>query len=190
MPKQKLVSVSDFQHSRLHSPRSIRVLNLRPSEDLSDPVEVSLFEVTLDELHSKQQSYEALSYVWGAPTGSVPCLCDGKELLITPSCDDALRHLRLPDEHRNLWVDAICIDQASDEDSIEERNTQITLMGEVYRTAKRTLCWFGISEEYTAGTFERLRQMGSCSSNRELKKLLRYDGTERLPRSHIDTELF
>jgi hypothetical protein len=49
-------------------------------------------------------------------------------------------------------------------------------MGEVYQTAERTLCWLGIGEEYTTGTFERLRRMGDCSSKRELKKLLGYDG--------------
>lgn len=177
MPKRNRQPIAEFQHSRLHAPRSIRLLTLHPSSDVAAPVVVTLLEASLDNFPSEQHSYEALSYVWGASEGSIPCTCDGKQLFITPNCDDALRHLRLPNEHRNLWVDAICIDQANSDESLAERNTQITLMGGVYRTAKRTLCWIGKSKEYTAGTFERLRQIGSCPSKRELRKLLGYDGT-------------
>jgi hypothetical protein len=177
MPQQKRRPIAKFQHRRLRSPRSFRLLSLHPSSDLCAPLDISLFEVSLDDFPSDRHSYEALSYAWGASTGSVPCTCDGKQLLITPNCNDALRHLRLPNQHRILWVDAICIDQGKSEESLKERNTQVTLMGVAYRTAKRTLCWLGSGEEYTAGTFERLRRIGSCPSKRELRKLLGYDGT-------------
>jgi hypothetical protein len=177
MPQRKLPPIIEFLHRRLHSHRSIRLLNLHPSSDLFAPVELDLFEVSLNDLASEsRQSYEALSYVWGATTGSIPCACDGKQLFITPNCNDALQYLRLPDQYRVLWVDAICIDQGNSMESLRERNAQITLMGEVYHTAERTLCWLGRGEEYTAGTFERLRRIGSCSSKRELRKLLGYDG--------------
>jgi len=177
MSKQMRRPIAKFQHRRLRSPRSIRLLNLHPSSNLSAPLDASLFEASLDDFPSDRHSYEALSYVWGAPTGSVPCTCDSKRLLITPNCNDALRHLRLPNKHRILWVDAICIDQENSEESLKERNIQITLMGEVYRSAERTLCWLGNGEEYTAGVFERLRRIGSCPSKRELRKLLGYDST-------------
>jgi hypothetical protein len=176
MPKRKRRPVAKFQHHRLHSLRSIRLLNLHPSADISATLDVGLFEASLDDFPSDTLSYEALSYVWGAPEGSVPCTCDGKELLITPNCNDALRHLRLSDQQRTLWVDAICIDQGSSGESVKERNTQITLMGEVHHTAERTLCWLGKVEQYTAGTFERLRRIGACPSQREFRKLLTYDG--------------
>jgi hypothetical protein len=176
MPKRKRQPIAKFQHGRLHSPRSIRLLNLHPSSDLSAPLDVRLFEASLDDFPSDKLSYEALSYVWGAPEGSVPSTCDDKELLITPNCNNALRHLRLPDQQRTLWVDAICIDQGNSVESLKERNTQIILMGEVYHTAERTLCWLGKAEPYTAGTIERLRRIGACPSKREFRKLLGYDG--------------
>lgn len=176
MPKRKRPIIAKFKHCRLHSHRSIRLLNLEPSSDASSPLEISLLEVSLDDFPSNKHSYEALSYVWGASKGSVPCTCDNKILLITPNCEDALRHLRLPDQHRTLWVDAICIGQGNDKESLKERSMQITLMGEVYRSAKRTLCWLGSGQEYTAGTFEYLRRIGSCPSKRELRKLLNCDG--------------
>lgn len=80
-----------FQHRRLYSLHSIRFLNLHPSSDLSSPLDISLLEVSLDDFPSDRHSYEALSYVWGVRKGSVPCTCDGKELLITPNWDDALQ---------------------------------------------------------------------------------------------------
>lgn len=181
MPKRKLQSTAKFQHHRLHSPRSIRLLSLLPSSDQSAPLNVSLFESPLDELSSDKHSYDALSYVWGDPTGSVPCMCNGKLLLITPNCNDALRNLRLPNQHRLLWVDAICIDQGNRKESLQERNMQITLMGEIYRSAERTLCWLGNGEEFTPGLFEQLRRIGSCPSKRGLRKLLEYDGMLRHP---------
>jgi Heterokaryon incompatibility protein (HET) len=176
MPRRKNRSVARFQHSRLQSPRSIRLVRLQPSSELSAPLDLNLLEVSLEHFSSQANSYEALSYVWGAPSGTVPCMCDGKELLITPNCNEALQHLRLPDDERVLWVDAICIDQGSSEGSVRERNVQITLMGEVYHTADRTLCWLGKGEAYTHGMFKWLRRIGSCPSQRELKKLLAYDG--------------
>lgn len=175
MPKRKRRTQAAFQHRRLTSPRSIRIVSLHPSSELSAPLEVSLFEASIDGFLSEEHSYEALSYVWGARTGNTPCECDGKQLLITPNCDDALRHLRLPYQARNLWVDAICIDQGSSEESSKERNIQITLMGEVYCNAERTFCWVGKGEAYTAGTFGLLRRIGDCPSKRELRKLLAFD---------------
>lgn len=175
MPKRKRLATASFQHSRLQSPRSIRLLSLTASGDLSAPIEVNLLEVSLDDFPSENHNYEALSYVWGSPHGSIPCTCNGARLLITPNCDEALRYLRSPDQTRMLWVDAICIDQGSGDESVKERNIQITLMGDVYRNAQRTICWIGKGEEYTPALFDRLCRIGQCSSQRELGKLLEFD---------------
>ena len=176
MPKRKYQQTEAFHHFRLDSPRSFRLLNLEPGPDLSSPLLCSLFIASFDDDAAQRPSYEALSYVWGSPTGTLPISCDGKELLITPNCDEALRHLRLVDQFRILWIDAICIDQGDGEECVLERNNQIALMGEVYRNAERTLCWLGKGEVYTAGLFQLLHRVGRCSSKRELQKLIRYDG--------------
>jgi hypothetical protein len=46
-------------------------------------------------------------------------------------------------ETRRLWIDAICINQAS----IEERNHQVGLMGKVYERAETVLVWLGRASE-------------------------------------------
>jgi len=161
-----------FQHQRLLSLRSIRILFLHPARGFTDPLVVVLHEVSLDD---PQLSYETLSYVWGSPTGSRPIICDGKPLLVTPNCESALRHLRKDSRHKILWVDAICIDQAAGEVSVSERNIQVALMGEVYQKAASTICWLGEGTEFTASVFSRLARIGEVRSKRELRKLIKFN---------------
>src|SRR5882757_8684622 len=105
MPARNAKSPAAFHHRRLSSPRSIRRLALHPSQEFQSALEVSLTEVDLNNVSNEQDSYEALSYVWGSRSGTEPIRCDGKLLLVTPNCESALRHLRLKDTTRTLWVD-------------------------------------------------------------------------------------
>ena len=176
MSKRKHQQTERFCHYKLDSPRAFRLLSLAPSPDLLNPLLCTILYTSFDDNTARRSSYEALSYVWGSPRGTIPLSCDDKELFITPNCDEALRYLRLADRSRVLWVDAICIDQGEGEESVEERNHQIALMGDIYRTAARTLCWLGKGEDYTAGLFQLFHRVGQCSSKRELQRLIRYDG--------------
>ncbi|KAL8673283.1 MAG: hypothetical protein Q9168_002281 [Polycauliona sp. 1 TL-2023] len=85
-------------------------------------------------------SFEALSYCWGSDPAEQPLLCHGQPLSIRRSLELALRSLRLPDQPRALWVDALCIDQSS----TEERSRQVAYMRLVYKSAARTIIWLGI----------------------------------------------
>lgn len=38
----------------------------------------------------REHDYEALSYVWGSRTGSLPLFCEDRIILITPNYDSAL----------------------------------------------------------------------------------------------------
>ena len=159
-----------FHHLPLSSPRSIRLFALSPSPDFDASLEATLAEVDLD-----NSNYEAVSYVWGSRVGTKSFTCNGKVLLITPNCESALRHLRLKDKRRTLWVDAICIDQEESEISVKERNSQVALMGEIYAKASHTICWLGQGNEFTNELMRLLRKIGTCPSQRGLKKLLLFD---------------
>ncbi|KAG8166194.1 hypothetical protein KVR01_004746 [Diaporthe batatas] len=50
-----------------------------------------------------------------------------------------MRHLRLQDAARTLWIDAICIDQQN----VAERSEQVGKMGQIYSSATRVLVWLG-----------------------------------------------
>ncbi|KAM7207745.1 Heterokaryon incompatibility protein (HET) domain containing protein [Rhypophila decipiens] len=146
---------ADAEHSvyrPLSDPQSIRILVLKPALLFNAPIQCSFLPITLaddepeqneEEPQDSQHSYEALSYTWGAPEGTMPVSCDGHTLLITPNCEQALRHLRLRFRPRNLWVDALCINQQS----LTEKNHQVPIMGDIYRGAIRTILWLGPEED-------------------------------------------
>lgn len=75
-----------------------------------------------------EPGYEALSYTWGSITEPEivrafdPDDADSepKRLSIGENLASGLRHLRLPDRPRALWIDFICIDQSN----LEERSEQ------------------------------------------------------------------
>ncbi|KAK8053113.1 hypothetical protein PG996_012414 [Apiospora saccharicola] len=132
-----------YQHDRLEFEDSIRLLDLLPSSKRDAPVQCRIRQVRLDQARSK---YEALSYVWGDPQGSRPILCDDRELLVTPNCHDALIQLRRRFRVRTLWIDAICIDQSTAEESTRERNVQVRQMGEIFHQASTVVVWLGREE--------------------------------------------
>ncbi|KAF4452564.1 HET-domain-containing protein [Fusarium austroafricanum] len=144
-----------YQHQLL-SHRFIRVLRLHPAPRSESQLRCSLVPVSLDE----KPKYWALSYTWGTDGPSIPIFCvDGPTialLRITPNCASALKHLRDDKEERTLWVDGICIDQTS----LEERSTQVALMGEIYRNTDRVVVWLGESDSTTEKAFNLLKQIG------------------------------
>ncbi|KAK4215815.1 heterokaryon incompatibility protein-domain-containing protein, partial [Rhypophila decipiens] len=139
-----------YQYRSLSSPTSIRLLELHAAETESDILSFTLFEVDLD----KCPYYETLSYEWGEPAGSVTALCNGKPMLLTPNLKQAMIRIRSslprPDPSSNLaatnqgkilWIDAVCINQAS----LPERSHQVSMMKQIYYEAKSTIFYLGPS---------------------------------------------
>ncbi|KAK3062187.1 hypothetical protein LTS18_004639, partial [Coniosporium uncinatum] len=124
-----------YQYSSLTSDQSIRILVLEPAESPSAPICCSLVEVDLD----TEWEHDALSYCWQLeePPGLI-CLGVGsgkevtKPLTVGANCYAALQVLRQSARIRLLWVDAICIDQASN----SEKSQQVRLMTQIYAQAK------------------------------------------------------
>jgi Heterokaryon incompatibility protein (HET) len=144
-----------YQHFRLTSDRSIRLLSLEPSQDSGGPIKCSLIESSLDYI----PNFTALSYSWDAQTPCHPVLArtgspkpgagshddNYSTLNVTLNCLAAMRQLRHVTEAQLLWIDSICIDQSS----IDERNEQVALMGELYACAKQVIVWLGEKDEAT-----------------------------------------
>ncbi|RYP51584.1 hypothetical protein DL768_003091 [Monosporascus sp. mg162] len=99
---------------------SIRILILEPSPTQHAPIRCSFREISLARHGPAELPYESLSYTWGVPRGTRPVLCDGMTILVTPNCEQALLHLRRKFTSRNIWIDAICINQQS----VSEKNHQ------------------------------------------------------------------
>ena len=101
--------------------------------------------------------YEALSYAWGSVELSENIQIDDGEIAITKELGKALRHLRRTDQPRTLWIDAICINQ----DDISERNSQVAVMTEVYRSAQRVVVWLGEEDESSDVALAFLKEMAT-----------------------------
>jgi hypothetical protein len=94
---------------------------------------------------SHPPSYEALSYVWGDPNITVPINVNDHPLPVTTNLEIALRYLRLGDEPRILWIDAIVINQRD----LKERATQVALMADIYGKAASVRVWLGPPDTLT-----------------------------------------
>jgi Heterokaryon incompatibility protein (HET) len=148
-----------YTYTHLGQPTSFRLLKVLPGE-FAKPLRCSLVECALD---SKVQ-YEALSYTWGDPRDRGSITCDGREILATKPCLDAIQHLRLRLQPRLLWIDAVCINQ----ESLPERSQQVKLMGKIYHQAAKVLVWLGCKDGNTPTAFELLSRLRAVKLKHEL----------------------
>ena len=127
-----------------YSSCEFRLVAVLPSELAKDPILCELKRVTLQD----SPDYEALSYAWGDSKQRSWIKINGYNLQITARLEMALRQLRsYSGEKRILWIDAICINQADD----EERTHQVRQMREIYNRAQQVLVWLAASEYPSSG---------------------------------------
>lgn len=123
--------------------------------------------------------YTTISYTWGDESSDVSIELDGQdvqvlknvmpllEMLSTNSCAD----FDVTDDW--LWIDSICINQSD----INERASQVKLMGQIYRQAAQTIVWLGERFDFTDEALDFLtllddrRQALRHAANMRRKKL-------------------
>ncbi|KAL5331150.1 hypothetical protein ACEPPN_000679 [Leptodophora sp. 'Broadleaf-Isolate-01'] len=127
--------VPEYEYQDLLHTDSIRILQLQPSKTHHGDLHIELIEVKLGEF----LEYEAISYVWGEPVFDHQLRTPLGSIKITRNLDTALRGLRSENVVRNLWTDAVCINQMS----MDEKAQQIPLMGGIYKFANCVLAWLG-----------------------------------------------
>jgi hypothetical protein len=148
-----------FCHTPLQSGRQIRLIDLETPLSNSKPLRCKMREVSLDD----NPEYSAMSYSWEAEKPTRPLICDGKILYITSNCERGLRRFAKKPAGQVMWVDSICIDQAS----TSERNHQVKLMGAIYSQAATVLVWLGETNEQLSFAFDQLRNLGEQGTSAE-----------------------
>ncbi|TLD05520.1 uncharacterized protein PgNI_09272 [Pyricularia grisea] len=126
-------------------PDAVRVCRLFPrTQDLQAPdvIRCEIFPVLLHEV--KGMLYDALSYTWGCDGATNefvkhPIVMNDKRHYVTTNLFNALRNIRLDDRERVVWIDALCINQADN----DERSLQVAQMAKTYKYAVRVLIWLG-----------------------------------------------
>jgi hypothetical protein len=130
-------------------PDCIRILRLEPGS-ADEPLYCGLFSVKI----ADTSRYEALSYYWGDPTPKFTIFCNKLPLEIPENLHAALVQLRHANNHKDLWVDAVCINQAD----TKERGEQVQNMPRIYARARKVIVWIGQEEWGIEGCFRLLRQ--------------------------------
>lgn len=155
-----------YRYIPLSAPDSLRLVKLHPAHVREDPIRISLCEISLA-CHKSDSpdraEYEALSYVWGPIQDSRHIKCEQTYISVTSNCESALRHLRWRTRSRTLWVDAICIDQAS----VEDKEHQVKRMGDIYSCAMQVIVWLGDTMPGTLEAFQHLRKLAQTSMVQE-----------------------
>jgi hypothetical protein len=141
MSSPPLLSKAVFKYEPLEHFDSIRLLLLEPAEDTTAELRASFRTVRLGDA----ASYEAISYVWGPAVFSDSIAICQKSLNVTESIASALKAMRFPIKERILWADAICINQ----NDLIEKQRQVAMMGDIYKTASRVLIWLGCGNDKT-----------------------------------------
>jgi len=84
-------------------------------------------------------TYVAVSYAWGDAGDTRKIKIDGVSVSVSASLHGALEALRQRNYDVLVWVDALCIDQANQ----EERSEQVRLMTNIYAQAESVAVWLG-----------------------------------------------
>lgn len=124
---------SYYQLSSISS--QVRLLIIEPATAVEQPLVCQLRVISLDD----SPEYEALSWCWGTEAETSTMHVNGQEFACKPTLDQALRHLRKSSTAISMWVDAVCINQSD----VEEKASQIPLMGRIYSQAKAVRVWLG-----------------------------------------------
>lgn len=132
-------SYPSFNYTPLQ-PGCIRVL--RPAIELNGDLTWTMDAIQLGD----DEPFDALSYVWGDQSQTLPFVCNSQEFRIHHNLSNALPYLAKRDSSRPIWIDALCINQR-DED---EKAAQIRFMYRVYRRATQVWIWFGCATEKTS----------------------------------------
>ncbi|KAK4965330.1 hypothetical protein LTR42_012084 [Elasticomyces elasticus] len=189
-------SLETYRHAPLGKDE-VRVLRILDASD--DTIKCTLEHVSADRL-AFGYKYYALSYCWGTGEADSEIIIDGKVFFITANLFCALqavrRYMNYSAQSANaiwaidaLWADAICLDQAND----EEKSDQVQRMHRIYRSAVEVIVWLGEEADGSSWAMMLLQWLkDSCfplsgyhglgRGRRSIQKLLETRMTSRLER--------
>jgi hypothetical protein len=96
-----------------------------------------LHHVSLDD----DPTYHALSYCWGPATEFRNINLGGEEVVVREIVYSFLEAMMRKYESTLVWLDMLCINQRD----IDERNSQVKMMGEIFQKAIDVHAWLGNS---------------------------------------------
>ncbi|KJX94961.1 hypothetical protein TI39_contig4146g00004 [Zymoseptoria brevis] len=108
---------------------------------------------------AKERKYFAMSYTWGDPAPTRGIEVAGQTVRVHENCFQALRQARnycLPTvQIKDLWIDAICIDQSNP----VEKSLQVQSMSSIFGRAHVVAVYLGLDETTIDALFRNLRSL-------------------------------
>jgi hypothetical protein len=130
-------SVLDFRYPVFRNTKTgIRLAHIQPGSG-TRAIAIDLVEDYVT--GSDRTPYDALSYTWGDGARDKNVFCNGKRLPVTKTLWEALNRFRHPTETVTFWIDWICVCQ----ERIRERNAQVKMMGDIFKSARKVIVWLG-----------------------------------------------
>ena len=134
------------------------------------------------ELGNPPDEYHALSYCWGTPvpeSALKKIFIDGKEVYIKPTLRTFLKTMERLHPGMRLWIDAICINQ----DDVNERNNQISIMGKIYEETQEVIVWLGKGDDDTNYATDQIKDFSpqACSKSDQETFSIYLDKLIRVP---------
>jgi len=102
--------------------------------------------------------FHALSYMWGDPKTTFEVEINGFSINATRNLHDALMAVWSRSDVEYLWIDALCINQAS----LDEKCYQVPLMGQIYSRAESVLVWIGPAANESGRAMALFRRWGEA----------------------------
>jgi hypothetical protein len=141
--------------------KEIRLLHIASASRPYDPIQCRFSVTSLcfeagQTMDTCRVPYEALSYVWGLEKHHQHIRVNNSLVEVTVNLYQALQHLRLADQERIIWIDALCINQGD----LTERMEQVSLMRDIYEKSGNVVIWLGLSWDYCQLGMEFLERLG------------------------------
>lgn len=184
MGVQKLTSPSGAESGPLASnnsvhPREIynslplssggfRLFDMQQCEEKTESIVVDLFKTSISD---NEGLHNALSYHWGDTTENHVIVVNGVKIPVTDNLYSALNEMRTQGNLHSLWVDSICIDQAS----VTKRKEQVQLMGQIYSQANMVKICFGEESENSNAAMGLVRECSGIKIREDVVNKIRAD---------------
>jgi hypothetical protein len=138
--------------------KEICLVSLQPAFLHTDPLVCTLEEVRRED----GPKYSALSWAWGDADRTETIKLQGQEWQAPRNLVIALHAFRQKIEPWKTWIDALCINQSQDGETLEERGHQVQLMQAIYANTDRLFAWVGESQPWTLDFFNCMRQLAEA----------------------------
>ena len=143
-----------FQYAESLKRGTIRLFQIVPSDDDGETISCTLTTIKL----KTKPEFTAISYAWGNLAETRPINLNGKQFMVTNNLYALLSTLRKEKRPELFWVDAVCINQHSDD---TEKTGQVRQMANIYTEARQVLAWLGEERPGDIEAYDAMRDLNS-----------------------------